>query len=216
MLQTICYNNISLHDLKTKFGLQRTFDKTFFPEWQLPKLTEITPEDRAVLDRVRDAYFNLIEYPPLLEDGVKMVILAPLLNLTGFFLHPFHIKSKYAIKLITLDKDLIIEGKIDILILKDQLWIMVIGSKQATFSIEVGLAQILAYMLASNTPSNCFGMIAIGSSFVFVKLVKAPVPCYALSQIFALNNPRNELYNVLAILRHLECMALSDDLAVAV
>ncbi|RKZ91927.1 MAG: hypothetical protein DRR19_05750 [Candidatus Parabeggiatoa sp. nov. 1] len=52
------------HYLKVKFGLQRTFDEPFFPEWQpaakLPKMTEF---DKRFLDRAKEAYFNLIEYP---------------------------------------------------------------------------------------------------------------------------------------------------------
>ncbi|BAZ09404.1 hypothetical protein NIES4071_12120 [Calothrix sp. NIES-4071] len=43
---------------------------------------------------------------------------------------------------------------------------MIIESKKASFSIEEGLAQIIAYMLGSpNTEKPCFGMIATGSDF---------------------------------------------------
>jgi hypothetical protein len=39
MSQTIRASDISLHDLKIKFGLQRTFEEPFFPEWQLAKFS---------------------------------------------------------------------------------------------------------------------------------------------------------------------------------
>lgn len=81
---------------------------------------------------------------------------------------------------------------------------MIIESKNASFSIEEGLAQILAYMLNNPYPEKpSFGMIATGSEFIFVKLVKGQQPCYALSKGFLMRNPGNELYDVLRILKHL-------------
>jgi predicted type IV restriction endonuclease len=109
------------------------------------------------------------------------------------------------------DGEVIVEGKIDVLVLKDQFWVMVIESKQAAFSIEAGLAQILAYMLAhKNQEKPCFGMITTGGSFVFIKLVKNEKPQYALSRVFELNNPGNELYTVLGVLKQLEQTVLNE------
>jgi hypothetical protein len=72
------------------------------------------------------------------------------------------------------DDDVIIKGRIDTLVLKDQFWLMIIESKKASFSIKEGLAQILAYMLGSPHPDNiCFGMIATGSEFIFLTLPTA-------------------------------------------
>jgi hypothetical protein len=211
MSQTIRASDISLHDLKVKFGLQRTFDGQFFPEWQLAKLPEMIEVDKRFLDRAKEAYFNLIEYPPLLEDSVKMAVLAPLLNLAGFYLYPFHTKSEYSVKVSTIDGEIVVEGKIDVLVLKEQFWVMVIESKRASFSIEAGLAQILAYMLANkNQDKPCFGMITTGGSFVFIKLLKGETPQYALSRVFELNNPGNDLYTVLGILKQLEQVALNE------
>lgn len=211
MTQTIRASDISLHELKVKFGLHRTFDEQFFPEWQASQLPEITDFDKRFLDRAKQAYFNLIEYPPLLEDTVKMAILAPLLNIAGFYLYPFHTKSEYSVKLSAEDEEIVVEGKMDILVLKDQFWVMVIESKRVTFSIEAGLAQILSYMLAhQNQEKPCFGMITTGGSFVFLKLLKGESPQYALSRVYELNNPGNDLYTVLGVLKQLEQVALNE------
>jgi hypothetical protein len=208
MTQTIRATDISLRDLETQFGLQRTFDVHFFREWQT-ELPEMEESDKRFLDRIKDSYFNLIKYPPLLEDTVKMAILGPLLNLAGFYLYPFHTKSEYSVKLSDMDEELVVEGKMDVLVLKDQFWIMVIESKRASFSIEAGLAQILAYMLANpNKKKSCLGMITTGGSFVFIKLVKSETPVYALSRVFELNNPGNDLYTILGVLKQLEQTAL--------
>ena len=209
MSQSIRASNISLHDLESQFALQRTFEANFFHEWQ-GDLPEITDLDKQLLDRLRAGYFNLIKYPPLLEDTVKMAVLGPLLYFAGFYLYPFHTKSEYSIKIYTVDGETIVDGKIDVLVLKDQFWVMVIESKQAAFSIEAGLAQILAYMLANkNQEKPCFGMITTGGSFVFIKLVKSEISQYALSRVFELNNPGNDLYTVLGGLKRLEQVTLS-------
>jgi hypothetical protein len=209
MSQAIRASDISLNHLETQFDLQLALDDQFFSEWQTD-LLEITDLDKQVMDQVKASYFNLVKYPPLLEDTVKMAILGPVLNFAGFYLYPLHTKSEYSIKVSNKDGDVIVEGKIDVLVLKDQFWVMVIESKQAAFSIEAGLAQILAYMLANeNQEKPCFGMITTGGSFVFIKLVKGNTPEYALSRVFELRNPGNELYTVLSVLKRLEQVALS-------
>lgn len=144
----------------------------FFQEWQdnLPELTDL---EKQILDQVKAGYLNLLKTPPLLENAIRMAVLSPLLFFAGFYLYPFHIKSEKSVRISEPDEGVIVEGKIDVLVLFQQLWIMVIESKQAAFSIEAGLAQILSYMLANpNLEKPSFGMITTGGSFIFVKLVK--------------------------------------------
>ncbi|GAC1453405.1 MAG: hypothetical protein NVSMB70_20910 [Chamaesiphon sp.] len=131
-------------------------------------------------------------------------MLDPILFIGDFYLYPFYVKSEESIDIALEDDEVIIKGKIDTLILKDQFWIMVIESKKAAFSIEEGLAQILVYMLASpNTDKPCFGMITTGGSFVFIKLLNSTPPRYALSKVFITRNPGNDLYTVFSILKRL-------------
>jgi hypothetical protein len=203
MVQTIQSKDITLKELRTSFSLQRVEDEQFFREWQdnLPKINEL---EKQQLDRVKANYFNLIEYPPLLENTVKMVVLSPLLDLADFYLSPFHVKSEKSVEISEEDEGVIIKGQIDVLVLREQLWLMVIESKKAAFSIEEGLAQILAYMLASPHPQKpCFGMITTGGSFIFIKLVQGETPQYATSGVFELRNPGNDLHKVLSILKQL-------------
>ena len=109
------------------------------------------------------------------------------------------------------DESVTIEGRIDILVLGEQnLWVLVIESKRAEFSIKVGLAQILAYMLADPVPQKpCFGMITNGGSYVFLKLVPGDPPTYGISKVFDLLNPGNDLYHVLTILKNIRQQALN-------
>jgi len=210
MVQTIQAKDITLRDLVTQFGIQLVRDEQFFREWQ-DDLAEITDSEKQLLDRVQAGYFNLLNYPPLLEDAIKLAVLSPVLYLAGFYLFPFHIRSEQSIQITEEDEGVIITGKIDVLVLKEQLWVMVIESKKASFSIEAGLAQILAYMLAQPNPEKpSFGMITTGGSFVFIKLVKEQIPRYATSRVFELLNPGNDLYSVLSILKRLSQIVTSN------
>ena len=167
-------------------------------------MPEITDIEKQQLDRVKASYLNLIKYPPLLENTVKMVVLAPVLDLAGFFLSPFHVKSEKSIEIAEEDEGVIIRGQMDVLVVREQLWFMVIEAKKAAFSIEVGLFQILAYMLATPHPQKpVFGMICTGSSFIFIKLVLGEISQYATSKIFELRNPGNDLYSALSVFKQL-------------
>jgi hypothetical protein len=203
MTQTIQAKDIDLRYLIDNFGIQLVLDQHFFREWQ-EDLPEINNFDKQLLDKVKAGYFNLLNYPHLLEDVVRMAIIDPILFIGDFYLAPFYVKSEESIDIAVPDEDVIIKGRIDTLVLQDQLWVMIIESKKASFSIEAGLAQLLAYMLGNPYPDKpSFGMIATGSEFIFVKLIKENRPLYALSKGFFMRNPGNDLYDVLRILKRL-------------
>ena len=203
MTQTIQAKDVNLRYLIDNFGLQLVLDDQIFREWQ-DDVPEIKDLDKQLLDKVKAGYFNLLNYPPLLEDVVRMAIVDPILLSGDFYLAPFYVKSEEPIDIAVPDDDVIIKGRINTLVFKNKLWVMIIESKKASFSIEEGLAQILVYMLDSPHPDQpCFGMIATGSELIFVKLVKENPPRYALSKGFLMRNPGNELYDVLRILKRL-------------
>ena len=210
MLQTLQAKDIDLRYLIEQFGLQLVQDDSFFPEWR-ENLPEITDLDKQLLDKVKAGYLNLLNYPPLLEDVIRMAILDPLLFIGDFYLAPFYVKSEESVDIAVEDEETLVKGRIDTLVLKDQFWVMVIESKRASLSIEAGLSQILAYMLANPHPEKpSFGMITTGGSFIFIKLVKAETPQYATSNIFDIRNRGNELYSVLSILKKLSQLVISN------
>lgn len=209
MVQTLTVNTITLHDLIEKFGLQFTEDDQFFREWQddLPKITEA---EKQRLDRVKASYSNLLEDPPLLENTVKMVVLSPLLDLAGFYLPPFRIRSEQSIEISLEDEGILIKGQIDVLAICNQFWVVVIESKQSAFSLEAGRSQLLTYMLASPHPEQpVYGLVLNGSSFRFFKLLKGETSKYTVSKIFDLFNPGNDLYTVLSVLKRLAQLAVA-------
>ena len=207
MVQTIQSQEVNLRYLLDNFSLELVRDEDFFGEWQYD-LPEISDLEKELLNQVQEGYFNLLQNPPFLEDIVRMAIVDPVLFIGKFFLHPYHIRSEESINLELADKEVIIRGRIDALVLKEKLWVMIIESKRAEFSIEAGLAQLLTYLLASpHVKHPNYGLIVTGGSFIFVKLVKTEIPQYATSKMFAIRNPGNELFDVLRILKRLSEIA---------
>jgi hypothetical protein len=209
MVQTLPAKQITLLDLTEKFGLQLVADAQFFREWQ-DDLPEITEEEKQRLDRVKASYSNLVAAPPLLENTVKMVVLSPLLDLAGFYLPPFRIRSEQSIEISLEDEGVTIKGQMDILAVCDQFWVVVIESKQAAFSLEAGRAQLLTYMLANPHPDRpSYGLLSNGNSFLFIKLIQRALPQYGLSRLFYILNPGNDLYPVLRVFKRLAQLAIS-------
>jgi len=203
MVETLLAKDVTLHDLRQQFGLRRSPDPNFFSEWQ-SNLPLISQPEKQLLDRVKQGYLNLVEYPPLLEKPIQIAILGPLLFLAGFFLPPFHIRAEQSTEIITEDEGTLIRGQLDLLLLKEQFWVMAIESKKFSYSIEAGLSQLLAYMLATPHPEKPgFGLIVTGGTFMFVKLIKGGVSEYGVSNEFALRNQGNDLYPVFQILKQL-------------
>ncbi|MGD1904223.1 MAG: type I restriction endonuclease [Geitlerinemataceae cyanobacterium] len=193
--------DVTLGQLEDEFGLQRTHAIDFFPEWQGGVL--LTELEREYLNRVRANFEAQLKEPPLLEDGVKMVVLSPLLDLAGFYQQPFKIQTEASIEISAEDGGTIVRGRIDILVLLDRLWLLAIESKRSDFAVTRALPQALAYMRAQPTGrSASFGLIANGNEFLFVKLDLASGQ-YGLSRLFSLVNPGNELVEVLGVLREM-------------
>lgn len=200
-MATISAEKVTLYDLEKLVGLKRVQEPTFFLEWQtdLPSLSNL---EKQRLDRAKQQYLHL-STRPMLEEMVKMVVVSPLLDLAGFYDPPFYSVSEAPIKLIAKDEGVMIRGKIDVLVIQDRLWILVVESKQAGISLQPGIPQAIAYMLASPQKQPVYGLVANGSNFIFLKLIQQPVPQYALSNEFTLMRENEDFYQVLRILKRL-------------
>ena len=203
MMQKLQARDIYLRYLIDNFGLQRVRNSEFFREWQ-ENLPEVTDSEKQLLDRIQNIYYNLVDTPPVLENAVKLTIVSPILFIAGLYESPFQVKAEKSIAIQEEDEGRIIEGKIDILIMKANLWVTVIESKQLSFSTDEALAQLLTYMLADpDRETLTFGIISTGANFSFVKLVRGETLQYARSAELVISNPGNELYRVLQILKRL-------------
>lgn len=196
---------LSLMDLQERFGLERDRTDSFFKEW-LVDGEALSAYEEQTLDRIRQNYDNIIQTKPL-EEVVKLVVLTPLLDLAGFYQHPFSIRAEVPTRLVISDNAETFTGKIDVLVISQSFWVLVIESKQAQFDILTGIPQALSYLL-SQSPSpqvteprqgdkasgdrqrdfplgrlhQRFGMVTNGREVVFLKLT--PVESTQQSPIY--------------------------------
>jgi len=102
MVQIIQAQDIDLRYLIENYGLQLVEYSLFFPEWQ-EDLPELSDSDKQQLDKVKAGYLNRLNYPPLLEDVVRMAVLDPILFIGDFYLAPFYVKSEQSIDIVEED-----------------------------------------------------------------------------------------------------------------
>lgn len=201
MAQVIQAHELTLSEVEDQFNLRQVLDdSTFFPEWQddLPQLSE---SERQALNRVKSEFLYLNKYP-MLEDLVKMVVISPLLSLAGFYRPPIRPVLEKRVEVALQDGERTVWGRIDILLLQQLVWVAVIESKQAGFSLKDATAQTLFYMMANpHAEQSTFGLVTNGSHFIFIKLLRGELPQYAFSTEFSLYRQENELYSVLRVLK---------------
>ncbi|BBC25717.1 type I restriction enzyme HsdR N-terminal domain-containing protein [Pseudanabaena sp. ABRG5-3] len=206
MPKTLQATEIDLAKLEELFAIAQSSDAEFFDEWRgdLPKLTE---NEQLSLDDLKTDYLHLSKHS-LLEPLVKMVVLAPILKLAGFYRDPFYLKAEQVVNILSQDQDILIQGRIDILVFKPPFWIVVIEAKRAAYSVEVGIPQALTYMMANPHPDRpVFGLVTNGSEFIFLKLQHQDSLKYAESDLFSIKRS-NDLYTVVSILKHLAQLAI--------
>ncbi len=211
MSQTVAITEAitTIKEAETRFGLVRIEDEQFFTEWfeDLPSLTDA---EKVSLDVLRRRYTYHRGEGDLLEGTVMLLVVSPLLALAGFYDPPFKIKAESSVELVLDDGEEILRGRIDVLVLQNQLWVVVLESKKTTLSVWSAVPQALAYLMASphgNKP--VFGMVSNGDDVLFIKLTQAGTPQYNLSRVFALFTSKKELYAILQVLKVIGRVILS-------
>ena len=191
----------TLTDAENRFGLVRIEDEQFFPEWceELPVINETEKEN---LDVLRRRYIYHRADGNLLEGTVMLLLVSPLLALAGFYDPPFRIKAEESVNLTVDDSEEILRGRIDVLVLQDRLWVMVLESKKTTLSVWSAVPQALAYLMANPNPNlPVYGMLTNGDDILFIKVVQGDTAQYDFSRVFAPFTSAKELYIVLQILK---------------
>jgi hypothetical protein len=195
-----------------QLNLQRTEAAVFFPEWRgaLPGLTTL---EESSLDELRRRYLYQRSVGHLLEGTVSLLFTSPFLAIAGFYDPPFRIRAEESVQIRLEDAEETLQGRIDVLVLQDQLWIVVLESKKTALSIWSALPQTLAYLMANPDPSRpSFGMMTNGDEIVFLKLKPAwssgypqgEAPSeYDVSRVFAPFASSQELYGALQIIKGL-------------
>ncbi|MEG4171867.1 MULTISPECIES: type I restriction endonuclease [unclassified Microcoleus] len=193
----------SLAEAESRLNLSRNEDEAFFTEWQT-QLPSLSDSEQTALDTLRRRLLYHRADRELLEGAVTFLVASPLLELAGFYDPPFRMKAEAAIEIAIDDGEETLRGRIDILILQNQLWVMVLECKKTTISTRSALPQALAYMMANpDLDKPRFGMLTNGDDVLFVKLKAQPTAEYGLSRAFSIYTVRSELRSAFQVLKHL-------------
>ncbi|QUY40929.1 type I restriction endonuclease [Acaryochloris marina] len=189
----------SFQALHERLNLCRTSEASFFPEWLTPTI-ELVENDKAFLDHLRQRYYNYYNAGLLTEGTVLLSIVAPLLERLGFHEPPFFVQSEIPISLEVTERNEIYRGRMDVLVIRESLWVLTVEAKRSKFAADLALPQCLAYMSAAPQQPS-FGMVTNGSDFIFCKVADG---MYDFSDPLSLLSRQNRLYEVAMILTGLK------------
>ena len=193
---------ITLAEAERRFELSRTEDEAFFSEWQT-SLPELSMVEQTALEEMRRRYLYQRSEGQLLEGTVTLLLASPLLTIAGFYDPPFRIRAEESVQLTLEDEEEVLQGRVDVLVLLNQFWVVVLESKKTALSVWTALPQTLAYLMANPQPEQpSFGMMTNGDDILFVKLVQIENR-YALSRVFAPFTSSRELHRALQILKRI-------------
>jgi hypothetical protein len=193
----------TLAEVETAFGLRPASDRSFFTEWS-EDLPELTEEEIARLNLFKQRYLYHRKHGAIAEGAVNFIIMSPLLEMAGFYDPPYLLQSEVSVNIEVSDLDVTYRGRVDALVLQDQLWIVLLESKRATFNFDMAIPQALSYMVSHVRDDRpVFGLVSNGGQFMFIKLVQHMGLQYGLSDEFSLYRQRNELWDVLKVLKRL-------------
>jgi hypothetical protein len=178
--------------------LVRSESKDFFTEWY-DQLPEINSSDRTSLEVLWRRYIYHRSGGHLLESTVMLLLVSPLLTITGLYDPPFLLKAEESVLFKISDSEETLQGRIDVLVLRDRIWIIVLESKKTMLSVWSALPQTLAYLMASpNGDRPTFAMLTNGDDIVFVKLDGKQ---YEMSQVLSPLINQGELAMAWRVLR---------------
>jgi hypothetical protein len=205
MVQTLAISKAitSIAELRQRFNLTPTDNDQFFTEW-FQDLPDLTDEEKASLDKVKHRFSRHRDRGELAEGTVNLLLVSRLLELAGFYDDPFFITTEPQVEILLQDRDELLRGRIDTLVIHQGLWVLVVESKRS-ISFEAAIPQALAYMIANPNPEKpVYGMVTDGSLFMFIKLLKQDPPQYDFSDTFSLLLFRqNKLYDILRVLKRI-------------
>jgi predicted type IV restriction endonuclease len=208
-------SNLTLSDLKETFQLSRDRRDGFFEQW-LQAATPLSDFEQQALIRLTSNYENIIETNPL-EEVVKLVVVAPLLDLAGFYQPPFSIRTEVSTKLFVPEGNQIFTGSIDVLVIKQRLWVLVIESKQSRFDVIAGIPQALSYLLSQPSETHFpkinarFGMVTNGREVIFLKLMINQPPTYTQSRVYQVIETQDDLPEILQGLKAIGQLLITNE-----
>lgn len=205
MVQTFAIGKAvdSLSLVEAKFNLVQSPDDRFFVEWY-EDLPELSDAEKTVLDRYKQRFLAHRYQGNLSEGTVDRLLVSPLLDLAGLYEPQFGIDTETSVEVVAEDEDEVYRGRIDTLVIRNQLWVLVIEEKATRVDMETAVPQGLTYMAGSPRLDNpVYGLVTNGHNFAFLKLQHRNQKEYSISDTFSLRSRHNKLYDVLQVMKQI-------------
>jgi hypothetical protein len=193
----------SLSLVEEKFGLVESSDEQFFSEW-FENLPQLNDSQKQALDRLKQRFLAHRKRGELSEGAVDRLLVSPLLDLAGLYESRFKVDPEVPVEIFLEDEDELYRGRIDVLVIENCFWVLIVEEKTTRIATESALPQGLTYMANKpNLEKPVFGLVTNGYTFTFIKLQQRKQREYAFSDSFSLLSRQNKLYNVLQILKRI-------------
>ena len=184
-MTTLNAKNLTLSEVHRLLKLDERFSNLSF---ELLSLEPLTEEEQQEITQIRKDFRYYLNAGKVSEGQVKLLVLAPLLRLAGFYRYPLQITLEQDIADIAIaDEDPTITGRFDILAVNKAkttnpyFWILVIETKNSQVDALAGLPQLLAYAIGSlEYQESAWGLTTNGVSYRFVYLQAGNPPTYQL------------------------------------
>ena len=187
----------TIAEAEKRFNLYRSPFNNFFTEWT-SSLPQISDRDQTDIDTLWNRYIYHRSGGHLLENTVMLLLVSPLLTIAGFYDPPFRIKAEESVRITVSDSEEILQGRIDLLILCDRLWVIVLESKKTMLSVWCAVPQAFSYAMVNPEKDRpLFAMLTNEDDILFIKIQDKQ---YAFSRIFSPFSSKIDLENSLQIL----------------
>ncbi|MEM9538498.1 MAG: restriction endonuclease subunit R [Cyanobacteria bacterium P01_E01_bin.42] len=171
--------NLTIGEVRKLLGFQERSDNSFE---SLLSLEPITESEQQELKKIYNDFLPSLETEEVLEGQVRLIAVAPLLRLAGFYRYPIQMQVEKNIERIEFeDNETIISGRFDIVAVNKErsldtqtdIWILVIETKKGLTEPFYGLPQLLTHAYKSlEYQENVWGLATNGLSYLFVYIQK--------------------------------------------
>lgn len=191
-MTTLTAKNLTLREVVQLLKFDKLPNGSLTSLLSLEPLTEFEQQE---LVQIRDDFDSYLSEGKVSEGQVKLLSVAPLLRLAGFYRSPVKLALEEGIADIAVeDEGTTITGRLDILAVNKATLInnvpfvvLVIETKNSAIDVVVGLPQLLtyAYKILDNQTS-VWGLVTNGSRYQFVYIQPGERPTYQLMPLLNL------------------------------
>jgi len=184
---TLPAKNLNFEDVQRLLGFQ---ESALMGDFSTYLGLEALPElEQAQLHEISGNFRRYLMAGKVSEGQIKFLVLAPLLNLAGYYHPPIELFLEENIQRIDiLESDTIITGRYDLLAVKKsespyltKLWILIVEAKRSQIEPFTGIPKLLTYAHDTlSSQSVVWGLVTNGLHFQFIRITTGEPRIYQL------------------------------------